>query len=109
VVNNLVGFRQSDLLILISVLQKHSEVKEAWLFGSRAKGNFKKGSDVDIALKGNNLNFNIIADISYELNEETSLPYKFDVLNYDTINNNDLKQHIDRVGICFYPESGINS
>jgi len=103
-VNKYVGFRQNDLSIIVSVLQEHKEVTEAWIFGSRAKGNFRVGSDVDIALKGEYLNAEIVSKISYLLNEETSLPYKFDILNYHSISNEDLKQHIDRVGICFYPE-----
>lgn len=103
--NKPVGFQQSDLAIIVSVLQKHQEVAEAWLFGSRAKGNYKTGSDVDIALKGEHLTAEIISNISYQLNEETSLPYKFDILNYNSISNIDLKEHVDRVGIRFLPVS----
>lgn len=103
--NNSVGILQNDLKIIISVLQQHPEVTEAYLFGSRAKGNFQNGSDVDIALKGDKLNAQIVSRISYRLNEETSLPYKFDVLNFHTISNIDLVEHINRIGICFYPNS----
>jgi uncharacterized protein len=102
-VNKSAGFQQSDLAIIISILQKYPEVAGAWLFGSRAKGNYKTGSDVDIALKGEHLTAEITSNISYQLNEETSLPYKFDVLNYHVISNLDLKEHIDRVGIRFFP------
>ena len=97
------GLLDEDLKIIISVLHQHGEVKEAILFGSRAKGNYQIGSDVDIALKGKELNPSIVSTISYQLNEETSLPYKFDILNYQSLNNIELKQHIDRVGILFYP------
>ena len=103
--NKSAGLQQSDLAIIVSVLQKHQEVAEAWLFGSRAKGNYKAGSDVDIALKGEHLTAEIISSISYQLNEETSLPYKFDILNYNSISNIDLKEHIDRVGMRFLPIS----
>ena len=77
-------------------------VKEAIIFGSRAKGNFKNGSDVDIALKGENINLEIVSNISYRLNEETVLPYKFDVLDYQSINNSKLTEHINRIGISVY-------
>lgn len=103
--NKPAGFQQRDLVIIISVLQQYPEIAEAWLFGSRAKGNYKTGSDVDIALKGEHLTTGIISSISYQLNEETSLPYKFDILNYHVISNTDLKEHIDRVGIRFFPVS----
>ncbi|MFZ1977811.1 MAG: nucleotidyltransferase domain-containing protein, partial [Bacteroidota bacterium] len=84
------------------VLSHHQEVEEARILGSRAKGNFKQGSDVDISLKGNNLSIHIAAAIQEELNEETKMPYQFDVLYYDSIENDDLRKHIDRVGIVFY-------
>lgn len=96
------GLQQSDFETILSVLKNFPVVTEAYIFGSRAKGSFRKGSDVDIALKGNNIDFKIVSEISHLLNEETILPYKFDILNYHTINNADLIEHIDRVGVCIY-------
>ena len=99
---NNTGLRQPDLDIVLSILDEFPNVKEAIIFGSRAKGNFRNGSDVDIALKGENINLEIVTTISYKLNEETILPYKFDVLDYQSINNNKLTEHINRKGISFY-------
>lgn len=96
------GLKEDDLGNIIAVLQQNAEVEEAIIFGSRAKGNYRNGSDVDIALKGTALNYETTTDISYTLNEETQMPYYFDVLNYHTISNKDLTEHIDRSGICFY-------
>ena len=96
------GLLQPDLDIVLSVLGEFPNVKEAIIFGSRAKGNFRNGSDVDIALKGENINLEIVTTISYKLNEETILPYKFDVLDYQNINNSKLTEHINRKGISFY-------
>jgi predicted nucleotidyltransferase len=62
------------------------------VFGSRAKGNYKKGSDVDLAIIGNE------KKLSYYLNEETNLPYFFDVINLQKITNKNLIEHIKRVG-----------
>lgn len=101
--NNL-GLRQQDVDIILSVFDEFPQVMEAIIFGSRAKGNFRNGSDVDIALKGNGLSLDIVSRISYKLNEEINLPYKFDVLNYHTISNKELTEHIDRVGICIYQQ-----
>jgi predicted nucleotidyltransferase len=98
---NLGGLTKNDLEIIVSIFEKENSIDEAVLFGSRAKGNFQLASDVDIALKGTLLNFRIISHISYLLNEETNLPYKFDILNYESINK-DLIDHIDRVGIVIY-------
>jgi uncharacterized protein len=99
---NNTGLRQPDLDIVLSVLSEFPNIKEAVIFGSRAKGNFRNGSDVDIALKGENINLEIVTNISYRLNEETILPYKFDVLDYQNINNSKLTEHINRKGISFY-------
>ena len=99
------GLKQTDLDAIISILEKYSDIESAVIFGSRAKGNHKNGSDVDIALKGQHLNLDIIHQISYWLNEESLMPYKFDILNYHTITNQVLMDHIDRAGIEFYSSS----
>ncbi len=101
----ILGLKDGDLQNIISVLQQEEEVKEAIIFGSRAKGNYKKGSDVDIALKGIGIGYRITSNISNILNEETQMHYKFDVLNYHTITNKDLAEHINRTGISFYKRS----
>jgi uncharacterized protein len=99
------GLTESDLNNLVSVFTQIPEIEQASIFGSRAKGNFKNGSDVDIALFGKQLSFMIIARINSFLNEETSMPYKFDVLNYETITNKELKEHIERVGAVIYSKN----
>lgn len=99
---NKFGLLDTDMEAIVSVLSRQPKVNEAIIFGSRAKGNFKNGSDVDIALKGKDLDFDTISRISYLLNEETNMPYKFDVLNYHSTDEPALIDHIDRVGIEFY-------
>ncbi|MEJ7684903.1 MAG: nucleotidyltransferase domain-containing protein [Segetibacter sp.] len=101
----ILGLKDGDLQNIIAVLQQEQEVKEAIIFGSRAKGNYKKGSDVDIALKGTGIGYKTTSNISYILNEETQMPYKFDVLNYHMVTNKDLTEHINRTGISFYNRS----
>jgi uncharacterized protein len=96
------GLRQSDMDILLNILREYREVEEAVIFGSRAKGNHRNGSDLDIALKGPDLNLEISSSISYRLNEETILPYKFDILDYKSIHNSELTGHIDRIGKTIY-------
>jgi predicted nucleotidyltransferase len=87
-----------------SIFKKFPEIQEAILFGSRAMGNFKPASDVDIALKGA-LSFGLVARIKAALEEETSLPYLFDVVNYHTIETPAFKQHIDAHGRSIYLKS----
>ena len=96
------GLRPDALTTITHVLAQYPAVQTALLFGSRAKGNYKPGSDVDIALRGERVTDRMAAAIAYQLNEETIMPYHFDVLNYQTIANPDLVAHIDRVGEPFY-------
>ncbi|NJD78342.1 MAG: nucleotidyltransferase domain-containing protein [Candidatus Methanoperedens sp.] len=94
------GLKDGDLDTIIAILKKYPQVEQALIFGSRAKGNYKPGSDVDIVIKGNVEE--IITDVSFSLNEDSLLPYKFDVLDYNNISSQDLIDHINRVGIVFY-------
>jgi len=98
----LFGLGDKDIENIIAVLKKESSIEQAIIFGSRVKGNFKRGSDVDIVLKGRGVTEEIASHISFALNEESPLPYKFDVLTYDTIDNPQLLDHIQRVGQIIY-------
>ena len=99
---NKFGILDSDLETILTILRQYPAVQNAYIFGSRAKGNFKTGSDIDIALKGAALDFETVSQISYLLNEETNLPYKFDILSYNSIKETTLKDHVDRMGIEVY-------
>lgn len=98
--NKKLGFKEGDLEIIIAVLKKYPQIEQAIIFGSRAKGTYKPGSDVDIVLKGNVQD--ITSEISFSLNEVGLLPYKFNVLDYNSISNQNLIDHINKVGIVFY-------
>ena len=86
------------------VLDKHSAVEEAWIFGSRAKGNFKPGSDIDLALSGKSLTTGEALRIQGEM-EDTAIPHKVDILILSKITNPDLHDHIHRVGRIFFEKS----
>lgn len=96
------GLKNEDIENITSILKKENSVESAYLFGSRAKGNYKNGSDVDIVLKGKQIDHQVINHISYILNEETLMPYRFDVINYDKIKNRELLSHIDRNGMLIF-------
>ncbi len=86
------------------ILHSHPEVERAIIYGSRAKGNFKPFSDIDITLMGSNLNLTVQQKIENQL-DDLLLPYKFDLSIFDQINNEDLISHINRVGIELYNSS----
>lgn len=92
------GLRDSELAEIVSVISSRTAVERALIFGSRAKGNFRPGSDVDISLGGAGVRHEDVLEIGYSLNEEKFLPYQFDIVAYDAIDNESLREHIDRVG-----------
>lgn len=77
------------------------EIEEVILFGSRAKGNHKYGSDIDLAIKGKNFNLKSMLKLSHRL-EELNIPFKIDLIIYNNIKDSDVIDHIKRVGISFY-------
>ena len=86
---------------LIRFFGKYLEIDEAILYGSRAKGNCRNGSDIDLTLKGRNLTLSQLFKIETQL-DDLLLPYKIDLSIYHKIENLDLIEHIKRVGITFY-------
>ena len=98
------GLRSKDIELLIEVLRRYPDVEEAVVFGSRAMGNYKPGSDVDIALK-ENLEPDTCGDIAVEFNERMPLPYKFDVIVYQDISHKPFIEHIDCYGKTLYKKS----
>lgn len=93
------GLLEKDVEYIKKAIEDFPEVEKAKIFGSRAIGNYKKGSDVDIALFGKGITDKTIAGLSDLLNEEYPLPYFFDVIHYEGINNTRLIEHIDELGI----------
>jgi len=95
------GLRDEVVDAICSVLQDHPEVEVAILYGSRAKGNFKPASDIDLTLQGEMLNSTVLNKISWEL-DDLLLPLTFDLSIFSQISNPDLVDHIKRVGVLFY-------
>lgn len=92
------GLEQHIIDKLITVFEQHPKVDKALVFGSRAKGNYRLDSDIDIAIKGKDLNTDDIIAISVAF-EEKGINHKIDLINYHSIKEPDFKDHIDRVGI----------
>jgi len=97
------GFSKQDQERILSVLQKFPEIEKAIVFGSRAMGNFKKASDVDLAIAGKNITAKTAIRLRFQLNEELPLPYFFDVVVYEKIATDKFKQHIDEHGVALVP------
>ncbi len=91
------GLEDSTIEKLQQIFETNPRVDKAYIFGSRAKGNYKPGSDIDLAVKGN-LTFNDILKLQGQL-DDLNLPYKVDLLAYNGIKEPALVEHIDRVGV----------
>jgi len=91
------GLSAETLEKIVKIFSSHDEVSEVLVFGSRAKGNFKPGSDIDLALKGEIK----LSQVNSMLEQLTALflPQTFDLVIYNDIKDSELKEHIDRVGV----------
>ncbi len=95
------GLSDEQLKKISAILSKHPAIEKALLFGSRAMGNYKKASDVDIAVVGKGINFLQTASIKNDL-EKTNIPFFFDVLSYDNLNSQEVRENIDEYGKVIY-------
>jgi predicted nucleotidyltransferase len=91
------GLTDSTLSAIRGVLREHHEVKRAILYGSRAKGTYQNGSDIDMALDGEDISFRKLLKIETQL-DALDLPYQFDVSVLQRLTSPELLEHIKRVG-----------
>lgn len=96
------GLLERDIRYIKKALEQCEEIEKAIIFGSRAMGNYKNGSDVDIVVLGELISNNTILKLNDYLNEIYPLPYFFDIINYNSITNENLKKHIDIEGKIIY-------
>lgn len=99
------GLLDSDIEYIQKALERYKEIDHAVIFGSRSLGNYKKGSDVDLALFGSEISEDTIYQVNELLNEVYPLPYFFDLVHYEQITNENFKNHIDKNGKLIYTKS----
>ena len=98
------GLEQKTINKINAVFSQYENIKQVILYGSRAKGNFKTGSDIDLTIKGDHLFLSDLSKIENQL-DDLMLPYKIDLSLFHNISNPDLIDHINRVGKVFYERS----
>jgi len=94
------GLKSDVLDAIVCVLKRNPKIHKATVFGSRAKGNYRPYSDVDIALYGE-VDTTDAERIICEL-DELPTAYTFDVTVYSAVQNSALREHISRVGVVIY-------
>ena len=95
------GLSESTVEKISAVFSGFPAIERAVLYGSRAKGNFKTGSDIDLTLHGESLTPRLCATIAETL-DELLLPYGIDLSLFDSLDSLALREHIARVGVVFY-------
>ena len=95
------GLKEQTIESICEVFARHPYVEKAVLYGSRAMGNFKPGSDIDLTLIGESLTSPELGAIEEEL-DDLLLPYQIDLSIFHRIENMDLREHIERVGLVFF-------
>ncbi len=92
------GLSEQTLALVSECIRQFPEINWVKIYGSRAKGDYQRGSDIDLA-------FSSPVDYSAELHEELDelpTPYLFDITHYETLRHKELKEHIERVGVVLY-------
>ena len=98
---NQFGLKPEAIAKINQIFAEYPEISKAILYGSRAKGNYKNGSDIDLTLISDRLNHRQLLQIQNQI-DDLLLPYSIDLSIFSSIDNLHLIEHIDRVGITFY-------
>ncbi len=94
------GLEEKTIKSIKNLFQQYPEIEKVIIYGSRAMGNYKYNSDVDLAVIGN-FKWDFVGHLLEEL-DSLSTPYLYDVTDYSRITNPDLKKHINDFGKTFY-------
>ena len=100
------GLTENTTVEIRAVFVNHPEVEKVILYGSRAKGNYREGSDIDLTLLGAGMTPSILGQIRGDL-DDGPLPYRFDLSILSQITDADLIDHIRRVGVVFYERDSV--
>ena len=95
------GLPPATLEAIRRILAEVPAVKKAVIYGSRAKGTYRPGSDIDLTLFGDGLDLDILGRIASRLHE-SPIPYQVDLSIFELIDHAGLRDHIQRVGQPFY-------
>ncbi len=95
------GLTATNLYKIRSVFARYPQVEKAVLYGSRAKGNYKNGSDIDLTLYGDDLTHNNLLAMLNNI-DDLLLPYMIDLSIFKMLDHEKLREHIEQVGLLFY-------
>jgi predicted nucleotidyltransferase len=102
------GLSEQTVKKLQSVFAGFPQVEKAVLYGSRANGNFKPGSDIDLTLMGDKIDDRLSSRIYWAL-DDLLLPYQIDLSLFSKLRHPELIDHIRRVGVSLYERAAIEA
>ena len=98
------GLSHDTIKLLNEIFSNYSQITEVLIYGSRAKGNFSDGSDIDLTLKGNDIDFTTLQQLGNSI-DNLLLPWLVDLSIFSSIKNKDLIEHINRIGKSLYKKT----
>lgn len=107
ITSNRFGLKEATIEKIIAVFSQYFNIQKVLLYGSRAKGNYRNGSDIDLTLIGENISYSQLSKLDIQI-DNLLLPYCFDISIFKDIDNLDLIDQINRVGVVFYERNFEN-
>ena len=95
------GLKEEVISKLKLIFSKYENIEKVIIYGSRAMGNYRNGSDIDLCFFGEDLSLDTLYKVEEDI-EDLLLPYLFDMSIYSHIDNEGLIDHINRIGVGFY-------
>ncbi len=100
------GLTEEEIAQIQHAFANYLKIESAVIYGSRAKGSYKPASDIDISLKGYNVDLDLQQNLEFDL-DDLMLPYKFDISIYGKLTSPEFVAHIDKVGKVFYERKQV--
>lgn len=101
------GLTTDETSTIVRIFAKYPEIREVWLFGSRALLKFQAGSDVDLAIMNSGVSGRIIRNVLSDF-EDSNLPYFVDIINFPELKHTDIKNHIMQAGKLLYKSESLS-
>lgn len=98
------GLSETTCATICNILKQYPKIEKAVIYGSRAKGNYQNGSDIDLTLLGEGLDYKLLTTVAGAL-DDSLIPYTVDLSIFAYIDNPNLIEHIQRVGKVFYQQA----
>lgn len=97
------GLSEGQLNGIRSICMQHPAVSRILVFGSRSMGSYREGSDLDVCLMDSDMPFSDLLRLQVQI-DDLDLPIHCDVIRFSSIRNDELREHIQRVGVELFPD-----